>query len=384
MTKGEAPKKDPVRLGVSRIDISVIIGKNLSAEAVDKVKKLVTATYGLDTAAGDTLSVETYGATADYFGVVARELPVKNSEIILLLAVAVLAIFLFGPFKGFLKNLNEALLKMGAARQPAEGEAEERAAAEAEDKEDQDNREPEQQRAGIGGFGGGLGGLLGSQDDALNLGKIISKDNIEDVRLSLANEPPEIIAKVIQRLPPAFALTAVPQGKMAEVMKHFFATSFEKPEDIRAIMSRVKSRVEWSFGGAVRLGKMLQPVERSAQEEVLSFLRADHPGFAAAVESRLFRFTDLLNYDDAALKRIFRKVGAEPVARCMKGLPEDVVQQFNDKLGESITTLVANHLKTMVGTGGDSDAEMKILNAVEGLVKKGFIPPLEDVKQITK
>jgi hypothetical protein len=372
--KDEAPKKDESRLGVSRINISVIIGAKLSGAKMDKVKQIVSNTFALNPDAGDTLSVETFIAPGSnrYFGAI------NAGEIAALLGLGILGLFLFGPFKGFLRALNENLAKFGAKPEAAEADILEKEAEEIEEEDEKMAAAAPQSAASFGG--GGLGGLF-SHDDGLDLPKIINKDNIDDLRLVLSQETPEVIARIVQRLPADLAAAAIPPEKRAEVVAQFSTTAFEDPDKVKDMMKRVKTRVEWSFGGAIKLGKILQTMDRQSQETLLGNLRAKDPSFATRVEHRLFRFTDLLLYDDASLKRIFRKAGAEPFARCLKSCPEEATREFFRKLGPSIENLVANHLKTMLTAGRDSDAESKIMNAAGSLSSKGFIPSLEEIKQ---
>jgi flagellar motor switch protein FliG len=82
------------------------------------------------------------------------------------------------------------------------------------------------------------------------------------------------------------------------------------------------------------------------------------------------------------LRRIFRKAGTESFIRCLKGCSEEITQKFYGKLGPSITSLITTRLKTFVAAGDMSEAELKIMQAIEGLSTKGLIPPLEQVKTV--
>ncbi|PKM97919.1 MAG: hypothetical protein CVU79_05960, partial [Elusimicrobia bacterium HGW-Elusimicrobia-3] len=103
-----------VRLGVDSVNIWIIVGKPVAKDQEAKVKKLVSDALGLDAGVGDTISVES-------------TLPEKPSRaldigaIVALVCLAVLAAFLYGPFRGFLARLNENLAALAAARKgPAE------------------------------------------------------------------------------------------------------------------------------------------------------------------------------------------------------------------------------------------------------------------------
>ena len=100
------------------------------------------------------------------------------------------------------------------------------------------------------------------------------------------------------------------------------------------------------------------------------------------METRYFKFEDLLRYDEMAMRRVFRKAGAEAFARCMKNCDGPTLEAFYEALGPAIKDLISARMQTMLLTGDTNDSELTILAAVQALAAKGLILPLADVKQV--
>jgi hypothetical protein len=366
-----------VRLGVASVNIWIIVGKPVAKDQETKVKKLVSDALGLDSAVGDTISVES-------------TLPEKPSRaldigaIVALVCLAVLAVFLYGPFRGFLARLNENLAALAAAKK---GPAEHKSGGDGDitlaGGEDMPAETTMSGALAIAG-GGGQSVLSFDSGDNIPLDKYVTKDNVDDLMLILHDEPAEVIAKVVQRIPQKLAFTAIPKYKMKEVLEQFLKREFDEPEKIKSLLERIKDKMAGSFGGEQRLGNLMQIMDKKSQERTLAFLREKDAAFAAAVETRYFKFEDLLRYDEMALRRIFRKAGAEPFARCLKNCDAPTLEAFHEMLGPAIKDLVAARMQNMLLTGDTNDSELTILAAVQALAAKGLILPLADVKQTGK
>lgn len=369
-----------VRLGVDSVNIWIIVGKPVAKDQEAKVKKLVTDALGLDAAVGDTISVES-------------TLPEKASRaldigaIVALVCLLVLAGFLYGPFRGFLARLNENLAALAAAKKgPAEHKSGGGGGSDITLAGDDIPGETTMSGALAiaGGGGGGQSVLSFDSGDNVPLDKYVTKDNVDDLMLILHDEPADVIARVVQRIPQKLAFTAIPKYKMKEVLEQFLKREFEEPEKIKSMLERIKDKMAGSFGGEQRLGNLMQIMDKKSQERTLAFLREKDAAFAAAVETRYFKFEDLLRYDEMALRRIFRKAGAEPFARCLKNCDAPTLEAFHEMLGPAIRDLVNARMQNMLLTGDTNDSELTILAAVQALAVKGLILPLADVKQAGK
>jgi hypothetical protein len=374
MTKKSRSEETPKgsRLGLANISVSLLIDKKLKKEKMDQIHRLVVSMFGMDMNAGDVLTVESYRAPSSSLGFPGA------STILLTLLLALLGVFLFGPVMKVLRTLNENIPAFVAA-QTAPVRTEE---TDDEEKFDDEDRDAGHAAPLIIERSGAVAGPAGSAADNADLAGIVTKDNIENLRQALGNESPAVIATVIQRLPSELAFLAIPEGKINAVLAEFTRVRFENSERVKQNLRRVKSRVEWCFGGAMNLARILQSMDRKLQENTLTLLVEKDPDFAMQVERRLFRFIDLLYYEETALKRIFRKAGIDPFVKCMKECAEDVVNLFYQKLGPSITDLIAERLKTTVSAGGSTEAENKILQAIDELHRKGYVQAIEEIKEM--
>ena len=358
----EAAKKQ-VRLGVASVNIWIIVGKQVTKDQETRIKKLVSDAMGLEAGLGDTISIESAPPEKP-----SRVIDV--SAIVVLVCLAVLAVFLYGPFRGFLKRLNENLAAMAAAGKTAVAV-----------KGGGGGDITLSGALNIAGGGGAASVLTFDSGENLPLDKYVTKDNVDDLMLILHDESPEVIAKVVQRIPQKLAFAAIPKYKMEEVLGQYLKREFVEPEKIKDLLNGIKDKMAGSFGGEARLGNLMQIMDKRSQESTLSFLKERDAAFATNVEARFFKFDDLLRYDETAIRRIFRKAGAEPFARCLKGCNAATAEAFAEALGPAIRDLVAARMQNMLMTGDYSDSELTILNAVTALAAKGLILPLADVKQ---
>ena len=363
----DAAKKQ-VRLGVSSIDVWVVVGKKVTKDQETKVKKLISDALGLDPAQGDTITIE---STPPAFP------PIDIPAVVALVCLIVLAIFLYLPFRGFLKRFNENLTAVAAAiKTAAPAEKKEGAAG------DEGSESTMTGALSITGGAGGASVLSFDSGENVPLDKFVTKDNVDDLMLILHDESPEVIAKVVQRIPQKLAFMAIPKYKMKEVLEQFMKREFLEPDKVKTLLDTIKDRMAGSFGGEARLGNLIQIMDKPSQETTLAFLREKDVAFAKAVETRYFKFEDLLLYDETAVRRIFRKAGAEAFARCLKNCDASTAEAFSEMLGPAIRDLVAARMQAMLITGDSNESELIILSAVNALALKGLILPLADVKQV--
>ena len=377
-TKSESNK---MRFGVASININLFIGKKLNDKASEKVKEIIVNMFGLDLDAGDMLTIESYepiGKASDGKGI-------SHLEIILIVFLLLLVYYLFGPLKHFMEVFNQNLLSRGSksASGGFDGSSNEEFGLMSSSDESEKEVHATLLPSGIGGSAHMAGSIAGSivGDEVNSLNKLINNETVEDLKLVLANEPGDVIAKVIAYLPSKYALAAIPNHRVTEVLAQYTNVASENPEELKNTISRIRARVEGSFGGAARLSKIVQFMDKSSQESILNMLRSKNMEFARNVEKRIFRFEDVLNYESQHLRRIFRKAGADTFANCLMSQTEAVVQKFYDKLGTSITALIANKLSVIVSSVRNIEAELEVFKAIENLSEKGLIPSIDQIKQ---
>lgn len=373
----EAAKKQ-LRLGVESVNIWIIVGKAVPKAQEAKIKTLVSDALGLDAAIGDTVVIESAAPEKP-----PRELPGMGA-IVALVCLLVLAVFLYGPLRGFLGRLNENLAALAAARK---GPAEHKSGGGGDiSLSGGDDIPAETTMSGAlaiaGGGGAGASVLTFDSGENVPLEKYVTKENVDDLMLILHDEEPQVIARVVQRLPQKLAFAAIPRYKMKEVVEHFLNRGYDDPAKIKAMMDRIKDKMAGSFGGEARLANLMQIMDKKSQERTLALIREKDAAFAAGVEARYFKFEDLLRYDEMGIRRIFRKAGAEAFARCLKNCDQPTLEAFHEALGPAIKDLVTARMQNMLLTGDTNDSELTILAAVQALAAKGLILPLSDVKQV--
>ncbi len=367
MDKKNEQKKSLERVGISAIKVWVTVGKHLSKRETEELRKFVSSALKLNLSGADALFIEGRVIKKSFFKSLLGFFSWRG--VISVAFLSSLVFFLFVPFNKFLTRLNENI----ASISPKPGEA---AEATAVAKSGGDVL-PEESTSGEKTME--QGGVLPEENPIF--GGVIDKNSIENLKVVLQYEPEDVIAKVAQRLPPKIALEVIPRNKMEKVIKNFFRTEFLDPESLEFLFEDIKGKMKGVFGGPLRLGDIVQFMDKEDQEGVLSFLKAKDENFARAVEKRIFRFEDLLVYDDNSLRRIFRKAGIDAFAKCLSSCDKETARSFYTKLGVSITNLIIDRLQILLFTGKDAEAEIHIMHCVEDLAARGFIPPLDEVKE---
>ncbi len=297
-------------------------------------------------------------------------------ELLLLVGFLILIVFLFGPMRQFMREIahgSAAAKTAGELNRPAIPE--ERAETSAREYIE---KEIDQQPARNADAYTQNPSAASEENRAFSF---LTEDKIEDFKLAIADESPRTIARIVQNLPSKFAFASIPENKLDEVIAEFMKIEYENPDDIKNLFSRIETKFRGQYGGARKLSSFIQVINKESQENILRVLGEKSPEFATEVQQRLLKFEDLLNYADRDLQRIFRKVGAEVFAQCVKGVSEEVAAAFSAKLGPNIDNLIQSRIKMLVGNGQDIDSTMLIFQAVQELSGKNIIPAIDKVRK---
>jgi hypothetical protein len=359
--RGSANLKNLMGDKIANINAWIFIGREIPLDILDRARNLSSEILGLNAERGDILTIETYMRQGNIIGRLE-----KNRELlswaVLTLGVFTGILFLFGTFRGFLKNLVRSLSSL---------------------------KVPSETEAGVAAVNraGNIQQAAAEREKRLSAGKkeslvdLIDETNIGDIVNILANDSAEKAVVVLGRVSDGLAskiFSSLAVENQREILSHLKKTTFMEPQAVEAMSENLKNKLKYVYGGSPRLTRLLQNCPKSTRESMLDWLRAEDGSLAGEIENNIIEFDDLMDYDDQSFRRIFREAGLGSFAQALKNLGEEKVAKFAAKLGPEVAGLLGEQINIMPSNDKRSEeARFRILGIADDLVGQGFIPPIK-------
>lgn len=313
-------EKGGVRLTAQRrVTATVYVGVRLAGARLEKARRIAGEILDIDTDSGDRLEIEPFQAGPLAALAYASE---AAWAALLLLGFFFLA-FLFGPFRGALRRLAEAVSKGGgggvsmmssgpvsggAPAAPAPGE-----------------------RATVRIAGAGEG------DEPLF--DFINEDNLAGLVQALTNVNPVLVTSVLECLPrplAARALAMFPREKRRDIVLQARQVRYSNPEAIRKVEGQIRAKLGFAYGGVRKISKILQRIDSATRAAVLEDVSRADPAFAQQIRESVIEFEDLFRYDDRSLLRVVREASVITLARVLKRRPDADLSRICQKIGTEL------------------------------------------------
>jgi flagellar motor switch protein FliG len=363
-----ASAEGKVRYSIEKISVFVLVGKKIDEEKKQQIKKIVLQATDANEARGDEVIIEGYTPLTGAF---LQNLPKMTKDIVLSLLFLSLIFFLIGPLRSFLSSYSQiaVVAKPSAPSVETAGlrpelETEETVSKEAVKEKILQPEIPKEER----------------------FFDFVNFENLESFKEALLTEPVEVIVKVLHHIPDKKIVSDIfssfPSEVKIEVAKRFTDIGYGDETTIKNLSERLEKKTKYSYGGARKLAKILQFIEESSQESLLQNLKKISPEFISNVFKYIIKIEDLINYSEQSLRQIYRTVGPQTFARVLSKLPEDLLNKFYEKLGTQISEILKERIKLLPKTIDVREDKIKVIEAVERLVKEGKIPPVESIKNV--
>ncbi|HEX4048032.1 MAG TPA: FliG C-terminal domain-containing protein [Elusimicrobiota bacterium] len=368
--KDKAPDLELIESADRTVRATVFVGRTVEPERLDQAKAIAAQILELDPAKGDTLEFKVFQPSPE-----AKEVKEAHAEtrrdilsytgaaatIVGLIGILAISSFLFGPLRGALARLTEALGKRpgggggGGEGGPAAAAAAGPAAAEARE-------------AG--------GGRLSADEDQLFA--FIDKESIEGLVQALARENEVLVASVLECLPRPLAARAFalfPPEKRRNILLQVRSVRYANPESIKLIEKQIRSKLGFSFGGLRRMSRIIQRADRGTRAEIVADLQTADPELAAHLRENLLEFDDVLSFDDKTFSRVFRDVGLAAFARYLKSIDPAATDRACAKISPDLAELLREQVSFMQPVSPEAGEEefLKIVDAVDRLKAAGLI-----------
>ncbi|WP_092117083.1 flagellar motor switch protein FliG [Desulfonatronum thiosulfatophilum] len=214
-----------------------------------------------------------------------------------------------------------------------------------------------------------------------------SLENVSPKMLAqiLRNEHPQTLALILGHLDSEQAaglLQSMPTAVRAEVLIRL-AKLEAVPEDMLVEVGRILERQLIAMGG--REGKkvggipavaeILNAVDRSTEEEVLSDIEEESTQLAEDIRQLMFVFEDIKQLDDRSIRELLKEVSNDELTLALKGASEDLRDKFYSNLSERAATMIKEDLEIMgpVKLSEVEAAQMNVVKVVRRLEAEGRI-----------
>jgi len=195
----------------------------------------------------------------------------------------------------------------------------------------------------------------------------------------LRNEHPQTLALILGHLDPEQAaglLQNLPSGVRPEVLIRL-AKLETVPEDMLMEVDKVLERQLLAMGGregrkvggVPLVAEILNAVDRSTEEKVLSDIEEESAQLAEEIRQLMFVFEDIKQLDDRSIRELLKEISNDELILALKGASEDLKDKFFSNLSERAATMIREDLEIMgpVKLSNVEAAQMNIVKVVRRL-----------------
>ncbi|MFO7818246.1 MAG: flagellar motor switch protein FliG [Thermodesulfobacteriota bacterium] len=205
------------------------------------------------------------------------------------------------------------------------------------------------------------------------LAQILRNEHPQTLAVIVGHLPPESGADLIQNLAPGVRpevltrlakLEAVPEDMLMEVDKVM-------QSQILAMGGKEGKKV----GGVSSVAEILNAVDRSVEEEVLSDIEEESSQLAEEIRQLMFVFDDIIDLDDRAIREVLKEISNDDLTMALKAASEDLQEKFFSNLSERAANMIREDLEIMgpVKLSEVEASQQNIVKVVRRLEAEGRI-----------
>jgi flagellar motor switch protein FliG len=127
------------------------------------------------------------------------------------------------------------------------------------------------------------------------------------------------------------------------------------------------------IGGAETVAEILNQVDQSTENAILSRIEEDHLDLANDIRKLMFVFEDLNEVDDRGIRSLLREVNNEELTLALKTAPESLKQKIFSNLSERAAAIIKEDLEIMgpVKLSDVERAQQSVLRVAKKLEAEG-------------
>jgi len=208
----------------------------------------------------------------------------------------------------------------------------------------------------------------------------------------LQYEHPQTIAMVFSNLdsqPAANALLTFEKPLRSEVLKRMLSMTTVQPAAKQLVENQLRAMLASDTGGKdisagqTRVAGLLNELDKSVLDEIVSDLEESGVEGIEAVKARLFTFEDIIGLDQKARVTLFDGLSTELVTLALRGAPGDLMESVLSAIGARSRRMIESELtiESDAATAAEvSRARKRIAATAIGLAATGAIdlPSMQD------
>jgi len=200
----------------------------------------------------------------------------------------------------------------------------------------------------------------------------------------LKSEHPQTVALILAHLPEdkaAEVLCLFPEELKAGLASRILGIGEVQDEIIRDIDKTMRREVSGmgtpsrKFDGVETLVSILNEVDRSTEESILSHLETEDNDMADAIRQKMFIFEDLLDVDAKSFRELLQNVGNDVVVKAIKTASDEMKEKIFANLSERAAEMLREDLEVMgpVKLKEVEEAQQSIIKIAKSLEAEGKI-----------
>jgi flagellar motor switch protein FliG len=212
---------------------------------------------------------------------------------------------------------------------------------------------------------------------AENLVNLIKGEHPQTIALILSQIPRDIAAEIMSIIPekikPDVALRMLNIGDVQEdVIRELDETL--KSELFAMGMSKKKADTN-KFDGVEALANILNEVDKTTEELVLSSIEEDDPDLVEKIRQKMFIFEDLVNVDDKSFRDILKNVDNQGLVKALKTASDIMKQKVFTNLSEGALAMLKEDMEFVgpVRLKEVEEAQQEIIKSAKRLEEEGKI-----------
>lgn len=210
----------------------------------------------------------------------------------------------------------------------------------------------------------------------------------------LQNEHPQTAALILANLKPVKAasiLSELPDEQQNEISYRLATMDKTSPDLIREIESALRDQVGSVFGqevskigGTEAMAEILNSATRTAEKNVLNYIKDQDPKIAEEIKNSMFLFEDIEELSDSAVQRITKEIDSKSLALSLKGAVPGLKEKFLNNMSDRAAEMLNDELQYLgpVRVREVETAQKKIIDIIRDLEETGEISLKKEEEEI--
>ncbi|VBB42469.1 putative Flagellar motor switch protein FliG [uncultured Desulfatiglans sp.] len=200
---------------------------------------------------------------------------------------------------------------------------------------------------------------------------LLKDEHPQTIAIVLSHITTELASSVMQHLPDETRREVA--LRIAGTEKFLAAMVNEIDQILGEIMQSKDSGTSRNVSGVDRLAEMLNLMEGSLSEALISNIEESDPDLAAAIKQKMFVFEDLVLVDDRGLQKLLRRIESKELAVALKAASEAVKDKIFNNMSERAGEMVREDIEALgpVRMKEVENAQQTITKIIQELEEKG-------------